>query len=244
MAETTTTQRRVRFERLVREAEASIASNPRGYKLRLIMLALLGYAVLFGTVALLLGLIGGTLWGALASTAFLLLLLKKKLIIPLLAVIWVILRSLWVRVEVPTGFVAGAGEFPALHAEVEALRRQLDTPAVHEMILTHPALRDRLEAIQAPPRRALDRSGRPRDRRGRSAAGRLDPEDLPSLGQGVHGLLVLAGLVQRFTLGAVLLDVGQLLGGQAGILRQGFVDRLHVHRTMHGEGGGAGRCER
>jgi Zn-dependent protease with chaperone function len=136
MAETTTTQRRVRFERLVREAEASIASNPRGYKLRLIMLALLGYAVLFGTVALLLGLIGGTLWGALASTAFLILLLKKKLIIPLLAVIWVILRSLWIRVEAPTGFVAQAGGFPALHAEVEALRRLLDTPAVHEIILT------------------------------------------------------------------------------------------------------------
>lgn len=136
MAETTTTQRRMRFEQLVREAEATIASNPRGYKLRLIMLALLGYAVLFGTVVLLLGLIGGTLWGALASTAFLILLLKKKLIVPLLAVIWVILRSLWVRVEAPTGFVAPPAEFPALHAEVEALRRQLDTPAVHEIILT------------------------------------------------------------------------------------------------------------
>lgn len=136
MTETTTTQRRVRFERLVREAEASIASNPRAYKLRLVLLALLGYAVLFGMVALLVGLAGGVLWGALASTAFVLLLLKKKLIVPLLAVIWVILRSLWVRVEAPTGWAARQGEFPVLHEQIDSLRRQLETPAVHAVMLT------------------------------------------------------------------------------------------------------------
>ena len=91
MADTTTTQRRLRFERLVREAEASIAANPRAYRRRIVLLALLGYGVLFGAVALLIALVGGALWGALASTAFLILLLKKKLIIPLLVVVWVIL---------------------------------------------------------------------------------------------------------------------------------------------------------
>jgi len=133
---TTTTQRRLRFERLVREAEASIANDPRAYRMRIILLALLGYAVLFGVVALLIALIGGAVWGALASTAFLLLLLKKKLIIPLLAVIWVILRSLWVRIEPPTGYIARRADFPALHSEVQALHTQLKTPAVHEIILT------------------------------------------------------------------------------------------------------------
>jgi Zn-dependent protease with chaperone function len=136
MADTTTTQRRLRFERLVREAEASIAADPRAYRLRIILLALLGYGVLFGTVALLIALVGGAVWGALASTAFLLLLLKKKLIVPLLATIWVILRSLWVRIEAPTGYLARRADFPALHAEVQALRRQLETPAVHEIMLT------------------------------------------------------------------------------------------------------------
>ena len=136
MADTTTTQRRLRFERLVREAEASIAADPRAYRLQIVLLALLGYGVLFGAVALLVALIGGAVWGALASTAFLLLLLKKKLIIPLLAVIWVILRSLWVRIEAPTGYPAQRVDFPALHAEVQALRRQLRTPPVHEIILT------------------------------------------------------------------------------------------------------------
>ena len=136
MADTTTTQRRLRFERLVREAEASIAADPRAYRLRIVGCALLGYGVLFGAVAVLVALVGGAVWGALASTAFLLLLLKKKLIIPLLAVVWVILRSLWVRIEAPSGYHARRAEFPALHDEVHALRRQLKTPAVHEIILT------------------------------------------------------------------------------------------------------------
>jgi len=136
MTPNTTTQRRVRFEQLMREAEANIASNPRAYKLRLVLLALLGYAVLFGVVALLVGLVGGVLWGTLASTAFLILLLKKKLIVPLLAVTWMILRSLWVRVEAPTGFVALGTEFPVLHQQIEALRGQLRTPPVHAVMLT------------------------------------------------------------------------------------------------------------
>jgi Zn-dependent protease with chaperone function len=136
MATATTTQRRLRFEHLVREAEAKIAADPKGYKLRVALLALLGYAVLFGALAILVALIGGTVWGALASTAFLILLLKKKLIIPLLVVAWLILRALWVRLDRPRGYRANREVFPELHAEVEALRKQLATPPVHEIILT------------------------------------------------------------------------------------------------------------
>jgi len=136
MADSTTTQRRLRFERLVREAEASIATDPRKYRMRIVGLALLGYGVLFGAVAVLVALVGGAVWGALASTAFLILLLKKKLVIPLLVVVWVILRSLWVRIEAPTGYSARRTDFPTLHAEVQALRRQLKAPVVHEIIFT------------------------------------------------------------------------------------------------------------
>jgi Zn-dependent protease with chaperone function len=136
MAATTTTQRRVRFERLVREAEARVATDPRGYKLRVALLALLGYAVLFGALAVLGALVGGTVWGALASSAFLLLLLKKKLIIPLLVLSWIILRALWVRLDPPSGYPATRQDFPALHEEVDALREQLRTPSVHDIIIT------------------------------------------------------------------------------------------------------------
>jgi Zn-dependent protease with chaperone function len=126
----------LRFERLVREAEAQVAADPRGYKLRVALLALLGYLVLFGALGALVALVAGTVWGALASSAFLILLLKKKLIIPVLALIWVILRALWVRLEPPLGYPLSHAAFPALHDEVEALRKELRTPPVHGIILT------------------------------------------------------------------------------------------------------------
>jgi Zn-dependent protease with chaperone function len=136
MAAPTTTERRLRFERLVREAEAQVAADPRGYKLRVALLALLGYLVLFGALAVLIALVAGTVWGALASSAFLILLLKKKLIIPLLALIWLILRALWVRLEPPPGYPVTHKEFPAVGEEVEALRKQLRTPPVHRIVIT------------------------------------------------------------------------------------------------------------
>lgn len=57
----TTTQRRRRFERLIRQAEDLIESNPRAYRLRLLLLALLGYAVLFGLLFSLLALVFGAI---------------------------------------------------------------------------------------------------------------------------------------------------------------------------------------
>src|SRR5690349_4779331 len=97
MSDSTSTQKRLRFERLVREAERHIEQNPFGYKARIAALALLGYAVLFGILGALIALIAGSLWAAFASTVFLIILLKKKLIIPLAAMAWIILRALWVR---------------------------------------------------------------------------------------------------------------------------------------------------
>ena len=106
MADSSNTQRRMRFERLVHEAEQQMVENPFGYKARIIALALLGYAVLFGALGVLITLIVGTVWGALASTVFLVILLKKKLIIPLAGLTLIILRALWVRLEPPRGYVA------------------------------------------------------------------------------------------------------------------------------------------
>jgi len=136
MVDSTSTQRRMRFERLVREAERQLAESPLKYKASIFALALLGYLVLFGVLGALIALIAGSVWGAFASTVFLLLLLKKKLIIPLVAMVWVIMRALWVRLEPPSGYVADRRNFPALHAEVGQLRRRLAAPRVHEIIIS------------------------------------------------------------------------------------------------------------
>ena len=116
------------FEKLVREAERKLAENPFGYKARIVALALLGYAVLFGALGLLIALIAGTVWAAFASTVFLVILLKKKLVIPLAGMAWIIMRALWVRLEPPRGYVVKPRAYPVLHSRVRELRRRLAAP--------------------------------------------------------------------------------------------------------------------
>ena len=60
----------------------------------------------------------------------------------------------------------------------------------------------------------------------------------------VDRLLVLARLVQGFTIGAELLDVGRLLRGQLRVLCHRLVDLLHVGGAMEGKRGSAREHER
>lgn len=124
------------FENTVLRAERDAAGNPRAYRLRLLGFALLGYVVIFALLVALIGLIGGLAATAVLSTAAFLLLLKKKLIFVLVPAVWVIGRALWVRLEPPRGLAITAADAPALFAEIDALRRALDAPRVHEVIIT------------------------------------------------------------------------------------------------------------
>ncbi|WP_028489543.1 M48 family metallopeptidase [Thiothrix lacustris] len=132
----TSTEYRQQFEELVHRAEQDIAQHPTTYKRRLQGLALLGYSVIGGLLALLLLLTGGTVWLAFTSSAVLLLLLKNKLIIVLGGLLWVVGRSLLVRIPSPTGYALKPTEFPQLWSEVNALSKQLATPPIHTIILT------------------------------------------------------------------------------------------------------------
>ncbi|MGB5598695.1 MAG: M48 family metallopeptidase [Thiothrix litoralis] len=132
----TSTEYRQQFEDLVHRAEQEIAQHPAAYKRRLQWLALLGYGVIIGLFALLLALAGGTVWLAFTSSAVLLLLFKSKLIVVLGGLIWVLGRSLLVRIPAPTGYELQPTDFPQLWAEVRALSQQLATPPIHSIILT------------------------------------------------------------------------------------------------------------
>ncbi|TFG81341.1 MAG: peptidase, partial [Chromatiales bacterium] len=99
MTQRTTTEQRETFERLVREAEELVATRPQVYRLRVALLGVLGYVVLFAILFVLIGLVAGSIWGALSSTVVLFLLLKQKLIIVLGVLVWAILKSLWVKID-------------------------------------------------------------------------------------------------------------------------------------------------
>src|SRR5262249_44064702 len=60
----------------------------------------------------------------------------------------------------------------------------------------------------------------------RAASGLLDVQYLHCLGQSVHGLLMLAGLVQRLPFRAELLHIGSLRVAKLRVLGHGLVDLL------------------
>ena len=69
------------MESLITRAEKEAHERPRRYQLKVIMLALLGYLVIFGMLFALLSLSIGIGWAALTSTTFAILLLNCSALI-------------------------------------------------------------------------------------------------------------------------------------------------------------------
>lgn len=130
-----TTEYREYFDSLVKQAEDKIADNPKAYRRHLKLLVVLGYGVIFSLLALLISLLGGSVWAALSSSAFLILLLKKKLIIVLVGVVWVLIKSLFIHFDEPKGLLLQRQQFPNLWSHIDELQVELKTPKIHRIIM-------------------------------------------------------------------------------------------------------------
>src|SRR5688572_22994253 len=99
------------------------------YRNRVFLLAMGGYLYIFfvlaAIVALFLLLFG---WVRISGAMF-------KLVLPLLALGLTALRALWVRWPDPEGIQLSPSQAPRLFAEVEAIRKKLDAPKVHNIYL-------------------------------------------------------------------------------------------------------------
>ncbi|GHC02335.1 M48 family metallopeptidase [Thermomonas carbonis] len=122
--------RRQLIERLEREAERS----PGRYKVKVALLAALGFVVLGGAVVLAFGLSIGLVVVLLAISPLLLLKLAKLIWIPI-AFGWVLLRSLWIKFSPPDGYQLGKDEAPALREEVERLRAATGAPRLDGIVI-------------------------------------------------------------------------------------------------------------
>lgn len=121
---------RALVERLEREAREA----PAWYRTRLALLASLGFVVLGGAVVLAFGLSVGLVLVLFAISPILLLKLVKLVWIPV-AIGWMILRALWVRIPRPEGHLLADGEAPLLRAEVERLRGETGAPALAGIVI-------------------------------------------------------------------------------------------------------------
>lgn len=120
---------------LVERLETQARQAPGTYRLKLALLAGLGYAVLGVSVLLALGMTVGLL-GLVALTKSWVLAAKfLKLFILPLGLAWLILRALWVRIPPPEGYHLRPGEAPELEAEVERLRAATGAPALAGIVI-------------------------------------------------------------------------------------------------------------
>ncbi|HEX6999148.1 MAG TPA: M48 family metallopeptidase [Gammaproteobacteria bacterium] len=123
------------FDDLVERLEEEAARRPAAYKLKLAAFASLGYLYV-AAVLLALILVSGALIAALFFSKGLVLLVKKA-VIPLVVLIGVVLKSLWVKLEPPQGTRLERRDHPRLFRAIEEVRRAARAPRAHVVLLTN-----------------------------------------------------------------------------------------------------------
>lgn len=119
------------FGALVARLEPQSRERPGWYRVRVMLLAILGY----GYVGFMLALLTALSLAAIASAIY----LKAaalNIAIPIMVVVGLILKAMWVRLPPPEGRALGPGDAPALFEMIEQLRHKLRAPRFHRVMLT------------------------------------------------------------------------------------------------------------
>jgi Zn-dependent protease with chaperone function len=119
------------FDSLVARLEHDAARNAGFYRLKLGAFATLGYIYIFGVIVLLLVVIAGLIAAAGTSA------LVVKLIIPIVVLIGVVMKSLWVKLDAPQGLRLAPRDHRQLFETIEAVRRATRAPRAHTVLLTN-----------------------------------------------------------------------------------------------------------
>lgn len=119
------------FGALVTRLEGEARRDARAYGFRVWLLAMLGNAYLALIVLVLVALLGGALASVVWFKGYALI----KLILPIAAFLWVVLRALWVSVPPPEGTEVRRADAPELFALIDDLRRRLEAPRFHHVLI-------------------------------------------------------------------------------------------------------------
>ena len=117
-----------RWQALVRRLEPEARSNPATYRRKVLLLAALGYAFIATLLLVLLALAVLVVVLALQGPGLLL-----KLLIPIGALFYVIVRSLWVKFDPPAGIKLERKQAPELFRMIDEVRSEIQGPRVHEV---------------------------------------------------------------------------------------------------------------
>ncbi len=128
------TMTREQFDALVKKLEAYSQQQPANYKLRLGLLAVLGYAYIFLVLASLMAILATLVLVVIYSHQFHTILIKLGVL--LLGLMFIILRSLWVHLPPPKGLKLRRHEVPHLFNLIDELTKALQAPRFHHVLLT------------------------------------------------------------------------------------------------------------
>ncbi|MBD2448769.1 M48 family metalloprotease [Nostoc sp. FACHB-152] len=123
-----------RFDKLIQKLEVFAAKQPPIYRLHVALLAVLGYAYIFLILAVTVALLLGTVWIMLNARSFHTSALK--LVVFLLAIAFMLVRSLWVTFPPPTGLALRRKDVPSLFCLVDDISSKLQAPRFHHILLT------------------------------------------------------------------------------------------------------------
>ncbi len=122
------------FKAIVTRLEEYAQRNPKGYRVRVALLAALGYLYIWAILLIALALAAGL--------AYLMYVRGRadygslKLTIALLALIWMIARSMWIKFEIPDGVPITEEKAPRLFRMIRALSERMDAPRIHTVLVT------------------------------------------------------------------------------------------------------------
>jgi Zn-dependent protease with chaperone function len=121
------------FDALVAKLQRQSAAHPVLYRLRVLLLAALGYGYLLGAV-LLLGI--GITFIVIAMVALRVGFFAGRLVKPLATLMTTVLKALWVRIPAPMGIAVTRADAPALFALLDRIRAQARGPRIHTVLVT------------------------------------------------------------------------------------------------------------
>ena len=125
------------FEAIVRKAEEHANRNPAGYRRKVVVLGLIGYAYLGLLIAVSLGSVAALGWLALRGVLGNVVGVKigLQLGVPVLLFVVVLLRAMWIRIGAPGGIPLERRRVPALFETLDEIRTTLAGPRIHQVLL-------------------------------------------------------------------------------------------------------------
>jgi Zn-dependent protease with chaperone function len=121
------------FDALVARLAKDADRNPFAYKARVFLLAMLGYAYVFGILLGIIAILVGVILIVRTGRGVILL---KNVAIPLAIFAWVVGKALWVKLSPPAGRPLRREEAPQLFADMAEICRKLDAPRADVVLLT------------------------------------------------------------------------------------------------------------